>query len=154
MVRAKTGDTVAVSYIGTLDNGRIFDSTQEAGPLRFTLGAGEVFPALEAAVCGMAAGEVKNILIPNMFYRTDIGDRFVHTIELVGDAVEIGSRLFLVAGQPLVVRPVPEQARVGGRFPVAVADEVEVGLFRQPLLQRAHRARPLVSASSTHARAA
>lgn len=64
MVRAKNGDSVAVHYIGTLDNGRIFDSTQEAGPLRFTLGAGEVFPALEAAVCGMAAGEVKNVLIP------------------------------------------------------------------------------------------
>lgn len=64
MVRAKIGDTVAVHYIGTLDNGRIFDSTQEVGPLWFTLGAGEVFPALEAAICGMAAGEVKNILIP------------------------------------------------------------------------------------------
>jgi peptidylprolyl isomerase len=64
MVRAKNGDRVAVHYIGTLDNGRIFDSTQEVGPLRFTLGAGEVFPGLEAAVCGMAAGEVKNILIP------------------------------------------------------------------------------------------
>lgn len=64
MVRAKNGDQVAVHYIGTLDNGRIFDSTQEVGPLRFTLGAGEVFPALEAAVCGMVAGEVKNILIP------------------------------------------------------------------------------------------
>jgi peptidylprolyl isomerase len=62
MVRAKNGDRVAVHYIGTLDNGRIFDSTQEVGPLRFTLGAGEVFPALEAAVCGMAAGEVKNII--------------------------------------------------------------------------------------------
>jgi FKBP-type peptidyl-prolyl cis-trans isomerase 2 len=64
MVRAKIGDTVAVHYIGTLDNGRIFDSTQEVGPLCFTLGAGEVFPALEAAVSGMAAGEVKNVLIP------------------------------------------------------------------------------------------
>jgi peptidylprolyl isomerase len=63
MVRAKNGDRVAVHYIGTLDNGRIFDSTQEVGPLRFTLGAGEV-PALEAEVRGMAAGEVKNILVP------------------------------------------------------------------------------------------
>jgi FKBP-type peptidyl-prolyl cis-trans isomerase 2 len=41
MVRAKNGDRVAVHYIGTLDNGRIFDSTQEVGPLRFTLGAGD-----------------------------------------------------------------------------------------------------------------
>lgn len=64
MKRAKTGDTVSIHYIGTLDNGRIFDSTPDAEPLRFTLGAGEVFPALEEAVCGMAKGEVKNVLIP------------------------------------------------------------------------------------------
>lgn len=64
MVRAKTRDTVTVHYIGTLDNGRIFDSTPDDEPLRFTVGAGEVFPALEEAVCGMAAGEVKNVLIP------------------------------------------------------------------------------------------
>lgn len=65
MTRAKEGDSVAIHYIGTLDNGRIFGNTEAEGePLRFTLGAGEVFPALERAVCGMAAGEVKNVLIP------------------------------------------------------------------------------------------
>ena len=65
MARAKDGDTVAIHYIGTLDNGRIFASTEtDEEPLRFTLGAGEVFPALEKAVCGMAVGEAKNILIP------------------------------------------------------------------------------------------
>ena len=65
MIRAKDGDTVAIRYIGTLDNGRIFASTEEDDePLYFTLGAGEVFPALERAVLGMAVGEAKNILIP------------------------------------------------------------------------------------------
>ena len=64
MRRVKNGDTVSIRYIGTLDNGRIFDSTEEKEPLRFTLGAGEVFPALEAAVCGLAVGEAKNVLIP------------------------------------------------------------------------------------------
>lgn len=64
MIRAKTGDRVTVSYIGTLDNGRIFDSTEESQPLTFTLGAGEVFPQLEAAIRGMAAGEVKNVVVP------------------------------------------------------------------------------------------
>ena len=65
MIRAKAGDAVAIHYIGTLDNGRIFSSTEADGePLRFTLGAGEVFPALERTVCGMAVGEAKNIVIP------------------------------------------------------------------------------------------
>ena len=37
-----------------VDNGRIFGNTEVEGePLRFTLGAGEVFPALEREICGM-----------------------------------------------------------------------------------------------------
>lgn len=51
-------------YIGTLDNGRIFDSRDDAAPLTCTLGGNEIFPALEAQVIGMKVGEVRNITIP------------------------------------------------------------------------------------------
>jgi FKBP-type peptidyl-prolyl cis-trans isomerase 2 len=61
MNHAKAGSSVTISYIGTLDNGRIFHSTEEQGPLTVTIGAGELFPALEQAIIGMRAGEVKNI---------------------------------------------------------------------------------------------
>jgi FKBP-type peptidyl-prolyl cis-trans isomerase 2 len=61
MQQAKTGDLVTVYYIGTLDNGRIFDQRDDEHPLSLTLGAEEVFPALERAIIGMAVGEVKNI---------------------------------------------------------------------------------------------
>jgi peptidylprolyl isomerase len=64
MQRAKYGDRVTVHYIGTLDNGRIFDQRDEEQPLTFTLGAGEVFPVLEQAIIGMGIGEVKNIYLP------------------------------------------------------------------------------------------
>lgn len=64
MKRAEHGNTVTISYIGTLDNGRIFDSTEESSPLTFTIGSDQVFTALEQAVIGMAAGEARNILIP------------------------------------------------------------------------------------------
>ncbi len=64
MVRAaRHGDRVTVNYIGTLDNGRIFHSTENGEPLVFTIGANEVFPALEREIVGMTAGEVKNIVI-------------------------------------------------------------------------------------------
>ena len=59
---ARKGDKVTISYIGTLDNGRIFDNTEE-NPLTITLGCGEVFPVLEAGIVGMKAGEVKNIFL-------------------------------------------------------------------------------------------
>ena len=65
MRTATPGDTVAIHYIGTLDNGRIFDSTVDRGEaLVFTIGAGEVFAALEREIVGMAAGQAKNIVIP------------------------------------------------------------------------------------------
>ena len=64
MQRAQQGSTVTISYIGTLDNGRIFDSTEENGPLTFTIGSNQVFAALEQAVVSMAVGEAKNIIIP------------------------------------------------------------------------------------------
>ena len=63
MAQAKTGSTVTISYIGTLDNGRIFHSTEADGPLTVTIGSEQLFPALEQAIIGMHAGEVKNIVL-------------------------------------------------------------------------------------------
>ena len=63
MQYAKIGDQVTVHYIGTLDNGRIFDSRDDDSPLEITLGAGDVFPALEEQIVGMKAGQVKNIIL-------------------------------------------------------------------------------------------
>ena len=64
MKRAQNGDLITVHYIGTLDNGRIFDQRDADEPLTFTLGADEVFGKLEEGIIGMAVGEVKNIYLP------------------------------------------------------------------------------------------
>jgi len=64
MPKAKSGDRVTVHYIGTLDNGRIFDQRDDEHPSSLTLGAEEVFPALEREIIGMRVGEVKNIYLP------------------------------------------------------------------------------------------
>jgi peptidylprolyl isomerase len=63
MLRAEMGSTVTVRYVGTLDNGRIFHSTDEHGPLSVTIGNKQVFPALELAMIGMGAGDVKNVVL-------------------------------------------------------------------------------------------
>lgn len=63
MVSAQIGSTVTVSYVGTLDNGRIFNSTEEHGPLIFTVGNEQIFPPLERAIIGMRAGEAKNVVL-------------------------------------------------------------------------------------------
>lgn len=64
MTEAQTGDRVTIHYIGTLDNGHIFDSADDDNPLSFTLGQSEVFSALEEAVTGMSVGAAKNIEVP------------------------------------------------------------------------------------------
>ena len=63
MRRVKHGDRVTVHYIGTLDNGRIFDQRDEEQPLSFTIGEEEVFTTMEQGVIGMAPGEVRNIYL-------------------------------------------------------------------------------------------
>jgi FKBP-type peptidyl-prolyl cis-trans isomerase 2 len=63
MTTVTHGSNVTISYIGTLDNGRIFQSTEEDGPLTITVGSGQVFPALEQALLGMTAGDVANIVL-------------------------------------------------------------------------------------------
>lgn len=63
MAMARIGDTIRISYIGTLDDGTIFQSTEATGPLTATLGGGELFPALEAAIVGMRPTETRNIFL-------------------------------------------------------------------------------------------
>jgi peptidylprolyl isomerase len=64
MTMAYKGSTVTIHYIGTLDNGKIFDSTPDDEPLKFVLGSEEIFSALQEAILGMMPGETKNIFIP------------------------------------------------------------------------------------------
>ncbi len=63
MVSVQIGSRVTISYIGTLDNGRVFYSSDENGPMTVTIGADQIFPALELALIGMCAGETKNIVL-------------------------------------------------------------------------------------------
>lgn len=64
MVQAKEGDKVQVDYLGKFDDGTIFDSSEERGPLEFTIGASPLMPGFEQAVIGMREGESKTVKIP------------------------------------------------------------------------------------------
>ncbi|MDY0091106.1 MAG: FKBP-type peptidyl-prolyl cis-trans isomerase [Candidatus Vecturithrix sp.] len=63
MVQAKDGDTVKVHYTGRLDDGTIFDSSQNRDPLQFTLGTGSLLADFESNVIGMCPREVKTFTI-------------------------------------------------------------------------------------------
>jgi len=60
----KDGDTIKIDYTGTLDDGTVFDSSEDHGePLEFTVGARQVIPGFEDAVRGMEVGEEKTFRI-------------------------------------------------------------------------------------------
>lgn len=61
---AKTGDTVKVHYTGKLDDGTVFDTSNEREPLQFTIGEEQVIPGFEQAVIGMKPGESVTVKIP------------------------------------------------------------------------------------------
>lgn len=64
MTQVKKGDKVLIEYIGTLDDGSIFDSTDQHGrPLEFVVGEGVLLSGVESSVLGMRVGEEKVITV-------------------------------------------------------------------------------------------
>lgn len=62
---AKTGDAVAVNYIGTLDSGKEFDNSYKRGsPIEFTLGVEDIIPGWNMGIAGMKVGGKRNLVIP------------------------------------------------------------------------------------------
>ena len=64
MNRAQEGDTVTVTFQGVLDDGSVFDESNDSEPLIFVLGENEVLPGMEIAVLGMEVGDRKTVTIP------------------------------------------------------------------------------------------
>lgn len=60
----REGDTIRIDYVGRLEDGKIFDSSEGRPPLEFKVGDGEIIPGLEEGVIGMKEGERKVITIP------------------------------------------------------------------------------------------
>ena len=64
MAQAATqGDTVKVHYTGTLEDGTVFDSSRQRGPLEFTIGEGQILPKFEQAVTGLEPGQTAQTTI-------------------------------------------------------------------------------------------
>lgn len=110
---AEQGDEVTVEYTGKLQDGTVFESSEEQGAVTFTLGDDEVIPGFEDAVSGMDAGESTSVTLPPEEAYGPRDDERVFTIQRDELPEEIDPQV----GDRLQV-----QDRQGQTFPVTVAD--------------------------------
>ena len=62
---ARAGNTVSVHYVGTLTDGKKFDSSRDRGsPFTFKLGAGQVIKGWDQGVAGMRVGAMRKLTVP------------------------------------------------------------------------------------------
>ncbi len=75
---AQPGDIVTVHYVGTLESGKVFDSSVDRNePFTFPLGEGRVIKGWDEGVVGMQVGGVRKLIIaPDYAY----GDRAIGPI--------------------------------------------------------------------------
>ncbi len=76
---AVSGDTVTVTYVGTLTNGTEFDKSANHGTGKFTfqVGVGQVIRGWDEGIVGMKVGEVRKLTVsPEYGY----GDRAIGSI--------------------------------------------------------------------------
>lgn len=63
MAKVKEGDTIRIHYVGKLEDGTVFDSSEGGASLEIKLGQGEFIRGLEEGVIGMEPGETKSIFM-------------------------------------------------------------------------------------------
>jgi FKBP-type peptidyl-prolyl cis-trans isomerase len=62
---ATSGSKVKVHYVGTLEDGKEFDSSRKRGePFTFTIGSGGVIQGWDEGVAGMKVGERRKLIVP------------------------------------------------------------------------------------------
>lgn len=60
------GQTITVNYVGTLENGKEFDSSYRKGkPIDFKIGVGRVIKGWDEGLMGMKVGGKRKLFIPS-----------------------------------------------------------------------------------------
>jgi FKBP-type peptidyl-prolyl cis-trans isomerase 2 len=95
MSKIKDGDVVYVHYTGKLENGQIFDTSLQRGPLEVQIGSGSVIKGFENGLLGMGIGEKKTIEIESA---EAYGDRHEYMLQeapkdKVPENVQLGDML-------------------------------------------------------------
>ena len=105
MTGIREGDLVRVHYIGKLQNGEIFDSSDGEDPLNVKVGEGNIIPGFERALIGMEVGEKKTFdLTPEQAFGQR-RDELVHVV----DRNQISTDMKLEVGMQLALKGKEEE---------------------------------------------
>lgn len=131
MKKVESGDYVKLCYTGKLENGVVFDRTDECGPLEIQVGTGSMVEGFENAIVGMGQNEKKSFVL--------------EPEEAYGERDERLQRTFRRSTLPLTFNPFPGQVilfttRSGLEVPATVKfvdQEILVADFNHPLAGKA-----------------
>ena len=105
-VPVTAGQTVSVHYVGSRQNGDVFDTSLTRGtPFEFTLGQGDVIQGWDEGVAGMREGGRRRLIIPaDMAYGENPGGGLPGGT-LVFDVQLLSASIPILGGRPPINRP-------------------------------------------------
>lgn len=110
---SNNGKRVRTHYIGTFDDGTVFDSSVERGePLEFVCMAGQMIPGFDKAVESMEVGETKKVHIPAADAYGEHNDELVQKVPVANipgaEELPVGQTVYLQGpgGQPFPAKVV------------------------------------------------
>ncbi len=106
----ESGSRVAVHYEGSLDSGKIFDSSRDRDPLEFTIGSGEVIDGFENAVRALSVGESVKIRLESEDAYGDRDESLVFNLPADGapPGLRVGDQVLLDGDRPVVVTEITD----------------------------------------------
>lgn len=118
---ASDGDTVAVHYRGTLDDGTEFDSSEGRDPLTFVVGSGQVIAGFDDAVRGLAVGESRTVRIePEDAYGEYTEEAIIDfPAESAPEGLQVGDPVTLGNGRGTVLEITDEFVKIDANHPLA-----------------------------------
>jgi FKBP-type peptidyl-prolyl cis-trans isomerase 2 len=99
----KKGDTIKIEYVGTLDDGIVFDSTEKTGePLEFEVGTQKVLESFENEIIGMEVGEEKEFKLSSEDAYGDYNKELTKDLprDQLPEGLEIDVDMILVMSMP------------------------------------------------------
>ena len=119
----KSGDKVKVQYTGTLNDGKVFDSSEGKSPLQFQVGSGQVIPGFDKAVNGLKLNEEKTFTIPSAEAYGEPKKEMVHVI----DRKQLPEKPEPKVGMVLVMQS-PDHHQIPARIAKVEADKVTLDM--------------------------